>query len=195
MSIIAFSSAIGPVALQCILSEDHSSSIEITGNPIETGAEVNDHAYVRPKEVTLEIADGNAAAVHSALVAFQESRVPFVLVTGLRLYEDMLVQNINVFRDKDNFRILQGTIDLKQVIIVDTATAEGSETSSTNSNGSAKKAKSGGDKSRSAVTPSKSSANNSTTADRTSGTVTRGDTPAKTVAPSRNQSIAKSVFG
>ena len=60
MTVIAFSRAIGPVPINCILSEKHTSEVEITGNPIETGAEVNDHAYVKPKKVILEVADRNA---------------------------------------------------------------------------------------------------------------------------------------
>ena len=52
MTIIAFSKTIGPVPIDCILSEDHSSEVDITSNPIETGSEVNDHAFIRPKQVT-----------------------------------------------------------------------------------------------------------------------------------------------
>lgn len=202
MTIIAFSSVIGPVPISCVLSEDHSSTIEITGNPIETGAEVNDHAYIKPKEVTLDIADANAALTYNAIVRFQESRVPFYLVTGLRLYKDMLVQSIDAYRDKDNSKILKATIYLREVIIVSTATGSASSsgtTSSASSSGTGStggdKAKPGGANSRKAVTPSKQSATTPSVANRTSGTNTRGTVPAKTVAPARSQSLAKSIFG
>lgn len=196
MTVIAFSPAVGPVPLDCVLSEDHSSSIEITGNPIETGAEVNDHAYIRPKEVVLEIADSNAALTYNAMIAFQESRVPFYLVTGLRLYKDMLVQAIDAFRDKDNHAILKATVYLRQVIIVSTATGSASDVSGgSGASGGGTKAQPGGAKSRTAVTPSKQSANSDAVENRTSGKVTRGTVPAREVAPVKSQSIAKSVFG
>jgi hypothetical protein len=188
MTVITFSPSIGPVKLSCILSEDHDSTIEITGNPIETGAEVNDHAYIKPKSVVLDIADRDAAQTHAALVRFQESRVPFYLVTGLRLYKDMLVQSIQAYRDKDNHSILSATVTLREVIIVSTSGGSGS------SSGSKSSGKPGGTKSRTATTPSKASSTNQATADRASGTVTRGDTPAKQVAPAKSQSLAKSIF-
>jgi len=196
MSVIAFSSVIGPVPIGCVISEDHSSTIEITGNPIETGAEVNDHAYVKPKQVVLEIADSNAALTYNALVAFQESRVPFYLVTGLKLYRDMLVQAIDAYRDKDNYAVLKATVYLRQVIIVSTATSSSSQNSAgSGASGGGKKAQPGGANSRNSVTPSRQSATNTSTANRTSGTVTRGTSPSTQVQPARSQSLAKSIFG
>lgn len=203
MSVIVFSPAVGPIRLSCILSEDHSSSVEITGNPIETGAEVNDHAYIKPKQVVLEIADENAALTYNALVTFQESRVPFYLVTGLKLYDNMLIQAIDAYRDKDTNSILKATVYIREVIIVSTAVAtsstnNGTPGASSGGNSSAsggKKAKPGGKNSRKAVTPSKQSSANPVTADRAAGTVKRGDTPAKTTSPAKSKSLAKSIFG
>lgn len=195
MSVIAFSPVIGPVALSCIISEDHTSSVEITGNPIETGAEVNDHAYVKPKEVVLEIADASAALTYNSLVAFQESRVPFYLVTGLKLYKDMLIQSIAAHRDKDNHAVLTATVNLREVIIVSTSVSSSSRSSGgSGASGGGKKAKPGGNNSRTAVTPSKQSSADAATANRASGTVKRGDTPARAVPESKSQSLAKSLF-
>lgn len=196
MSVIAFSSIIGPVPIGCVISESHSSTIEITGNPIETGAEVNDHAYVKPKEVTLDIADANAALTYNAIVAFQESRVPFYLITGLKLYKNMLVQAIDAYRDKDNYAVLKATVYLREVIIVSTSTSSSSQSSGgSGASGGGKKAQPGGTKSRKSVTPSKASSANPSTANRASGTVTRGDTPARATPPAKSQSLAKSLFG
>src|SRR5690606_6989980 len=83
LMMILFSGAIGPVPVSVILKEDHKSSLGITENPIETGAKVTDHSYVEPKRLSLDFADENAAATYNALVRFQESRVPFVAVSGL----------------------------------------------------------------------------------------------------------------
>lgn len=178
--IIAHSPAIGPVKLDVVISEKHTSSIDITGNPIETGAEVNDHAYIKPKEVTLEIASSNASATYEALIRFQESRVPFYLTTGLKIYKNMLVQSINATRDKTNSRILFGTIDLKEVIIVSTGSATGGKSPS----GSP-----GGNKSTSARNPTAQSANNTATADRAANSVQTGDNPTSTVPEAKSQSL------
>lgn len=178
MTIIAFSRVIGPVPINCIISEQHASGIEITGNPIETGAEVNDHAYVKPKELTLEIGDNNAAETFNALVRFQESRVPFNIVSGFTVYEDMLIENIDATRDATFSRVLNATISLRQVIIVSTASTQ-SEPGSEPTKG--EKGQQGGKKSKSAATPK---AETTKIPDRAAQTVTTGDNPTATVPTS-----------
>ena len=187
MTIIAFSRTIGPIPINCVLSEQHTAEVEITGNPIETGAEVNDHAYIKPKQVVLEIADRNAALVYNALVRFQESRVPFYLVTGLSVYNDMLIQAIDATRDKTNSTILRATVTCKQVIIVSTGSAP-------SEGGSQPSGSPGGANSRGAARPSAERASNPTTATRAASTVQAGDNPTTAVAPARSQSLLSQAF-
>nr|QIG67151.1 hypothetical protein EVB34_046 [Rhizobium phage RHph_TM26] len=186
-NVIAFSRAIGPVPVSCIVSERHTSEVEITHNPIETGADVNDHAYIKPKEVVLEIGDASAAATFNTILQFQASRVPFYLVTGLTIYENMLVGSIDATRDKDKSSILSASVTCKQVIIVSTASAP--DDGSSHPSGQA-----GGKKSTGAANPSKQSATNAATGDRAASTVQAGDNPTSTVAPGKGQSILKQMF-
>lgn len=171
MSAILFSSSVGPVAVDCLISERHDSSLGITETPIENGSKITDHAYLEPKRVTLDIANYNAAASYQALVRFQESRVPFTLVTGLYVYQNMLVRRISADRDAETANILRATADLQEAIIVQTAYTE-----SSGDGGQA-----GGTKSTKAATPTKGIAKDSATADRATGTVQRGDAGSTTV--------------
>ena len=184
MTVIAFSRAIGPIPINCILSERHTSEVEITANPIETGAEVNDHAYVKPKQVVLEVADRNAAVMYNLLMRFQESRVPFYLVTGLTIYKDMLIQSIDAERDKTHSRILKARVTCRQVIIVSTGSAE-----SGGPGGSP-----GGNKSLGSSNPTQHSANNPTTANRVASSVQAGDNPTTSVSAPKTQSLLSQVF-
>ncbi|QIG74969.1 hypothetical protein EVC26_050 [Rhizobium phage RHph_I72] len=186
-NVIAFSRAIGPVPISCVVSERHTSEVEITHNPIETGADVNDHAYIKPKEVVLEVGDAAAAATFNTLIQFQSSRVPFYLVTGLTVYENMLISSIDATRDKDKASILSASVTCKQVIIVSTASAP--DDGSAHPSG-----QTGGKKSTGAANPSKQSANNSATADRAASTVQAGDNPTTTVPPSKGTSLLKQMF-
>ncbi len=188
MTVIAFSPNVGPIRFDCVLSEDHVSEIEITSNPIETGAEVNDHAYVKPKQVTLDVADSNAALVYNALVLFQESRIPFFMMTGLTLYRNMLIQSIDAHRDKDTARILRATIILREVVIVSTAVTPAGASGGTNS-------QAGGANSTGAVAPSATGSADTVTADRAAQTVSRGDTPSETVSSGSSGSLLKGLFG
>lgn len=174
MSAIAFSSVIGPVPISCVLTEKHESTLEITLNPVEFGADITDHAYVQPKRLTLDVADGNAAPTFNALVRFQESRVPFTIVSGLAVYRNMLVKSVDADRDATFSRVLRCRVDLQEIIIVDTAYAAAEPGSDAPQGG-----KPGGEKSTKAAQPAKGRAGDAATADRASGPVQRGDAPAK----------------
>lgn len=184
-----FSRSVGPVSVSCVLTEKHLSEIGITTNPIETGAEVTDHAYVMPKKLTLEIADKNATATFNALVAFQESRVPFYIVSGWAVYKNMLIRSIDATRDAQFSSVLRATIELQEVIIVSTAYAAGDFGSDGNSGGQP-----GGENSTQQARPNPTRSNDAATADRAAGTVQRGDNPTVTVPPAQSGSLLSGLF-
>lgn len=45
---------IGGIILDAVISETTSSTVRVTRNPVELGADINDHAIIEPKEYTLE---------------------------------------------------------------------------------------------------------------------------------------------
>lgn len=194
---ILFSGAIGPIPVSVVMTERHTSSLGITENPIESGAKITDHAYIEPKRLTLEFADANAAATYSTLVRFQESRVPFTCVSGLFVYQNMLIKSLDAHRDADTSRILDGKVELQEVLIVSTAytSTEGDSNSSNSSNsGKSKKGEPGGKKSTKSARPTKERATDSVTKDKASGTTMRGDASPTTTTPTENKSIASRMF-
>jgi hypothetical protein len=165
MVAIAFSQALSPLPLDVIISEKHTSELEITEIPIENGARITDHAFVLPKKITLDSASANAAAVYNALVAIQESRVPFTFVSGLFVYTNMLIKSLSAERDKTFSQVLRCTADLQEIIIVSTAYAADptGDSSGDPTNTSSSKLNS-------------TNAGDTATADRVTGTTLRGDT-------------------
>lgn len=184
MSAILFNHLIGPVAVSVVMRETHYSALGITELPIETGAKITDHAYVEPKKITLEFADANAAATYNALVRFQETRTPFVMVSGLYVYKNMLIRSLSADRDAQFSRVLTGKVELQEVIIVATAQA-----SAEGEGADGKGGKPGGEKSTKSASPTKERAGDAATADRASGTTMRGDAPSNTVPASQNKSL------
>ncbi|KUZ70668.1 hypothetical protein WI38_32920 [Burkholderia ubonensis] len=45
--------AIGTITLDVVTDESHTSDLEITENPVESGAEIADHAFLKPGEVVV----------------------------------------------------------------------------------------------------------------------------------------------
>lgn len=184
MTAILFSRTIGPVPIQCVVRELPSHRLEISRIPIESGAKITDHAYMEPKRVRLEAADSGGATVFNALAAFQESRVPFTVVTGLYVYTNMLIAELGALRDADWCWAWNGGVELQEAIIVDTAYAAAAP-------GASSDGKPGGANSTRSATPSPSRAGDAATADRASGTVQKGDAATK---PATNTSILRGLF-
>ena len=180
MSAIAFSPTIGPVFIDCVISERPESTLEITEIPVESGVRITDHAVVAPKRVTLDIANHNAAESFRALVEFQERREPFTLVTGLSVFNSMLIKSISTERDASFSTVLRAKIELQEIVIVETAYDPNA------SSGGAGKSKT-----RSA-TPTAGKASNPSTSDKSAQTVNNGDTGGS--APTaKNRSILSGI--
>ena len=184
MAAIAFNRAIGPVPIDVVITERHKAELAITEIPVENGVRITDHAFVLPKKITLDCASSNAAATYAALVALQESRLPFTLVTGLFVYNNMLIKSLNADRDATFSTVLKCTADLQEIIIVSTSYAADPTGEST---GDPTNTTSSKLNSETAADPA--------TADRISGTDFRGDTGTNTVPSGDDTSIARRLFG
>ena len=138
---------IGLIIPDVVISEKHSDTLEITEHPVEkptsagTGS-VSDHAYRRPSEVTMEVgfagggslldfADTSALGLrlglspsetYAQILDIQRSRVPFDVVTGKRLYNNMLIRAIEVTTDRTSENVLMAVLTLREVIITQTQT-------------------------------------------------------------------------
>lgn len=122
--------------------EHHQDVLEITDHPIEQGAKVSDHAFKQPSKVTIKFgfsnssmggtsgashsgsASGQVAAIYQALLGLQASREPFEIMTGKRLYQNMLMVELSVDTDKQTEHALMVTAVFKEVILVTTSTVK-----------------------------------------------------------------------
>jgi hypothetical protein len=180
MSAIAFSPTIGPVFIDCVISERPESTLEITEIPVESGVRITDHAVVAPKRVTLDIANHNAAESFRALVEFQERREPFTLVTGLSVFNSMLIKSISTERDASFSTVLRAKIELQEIVIVETAYDPNASSGSGNKSNTR------------AATPTAGKASNPATSDKAAQTVNNGDTGGNTPT-AKNQSILSGI--
>ncbi|EOY1421752.1 phage baseplate protein [Yersinia enterocolitica] len=131
---------IGLLVPSVIISEKHQDALEITEHPVEVGAAVNDHAYKRASEVTMEVGFAGGGSlldfvdtstiglslgkspeeVYQELRELQESRQPFDVITGKRKYSNMLIRGIEVTTDKTSENVLMCVLTLCEVIMSQT---------------------------------------------------------------------------
>ena len=127
---------IGGLYFQAILKEDHNSKLRITEHPVETGANIADHAFLEPQSLSIEIGMSDAAAYLSSsfigencsvdafttLKKMQASRQPLTVITRLATYQNMLIETLTSPVDFKNFRGMRATVGLREIITAATAT-------------------------------------------------------------------------
>lgn len=119
----------GGLQFAVVVEEQHEDKLTITEHPVEQGANVNDHAYVMPAMLTIRagVSDaggaGAAREMYEKLLDLMRKREPFDIVTGKRLYENMLLENVSTSTDSQSEHSLIVTAQCREVIIVRTQVA------------------------------------------------------------------------
>lgn len=128
----------GGLTFDAVFQEDHTSELEVTDNPVETGVSVTDHAYMKPLSVKISagvtntpmrslpgdpyglVGDNRAQKAFELLQLLQAKAEPIDAVTGLRIYRNMIVKSITTSQNKDTANSLVFTAELREVIIANT---------------------------------------------------------------------------
>lgn len=132
-TILVRSRSIGPFVANVTLEEHHEDRVAITETPVEQGAEITDHAYKRPARLSVRCGFSNSSLqaggnpfydqqIYAGFIAMQESLERIQVVTGKRVYNDMLVEGISLTTTEATESSLIMTVELRQVIFVTTQT-------------------------------------------------------------------------
>jgi hypothetical protein len=132
---------IGGIVVDCFVRESHQSRIKLTEFPIEVGANINDHAIILPKELEIQGVISNipsnyffsktssndfaagsslsrSASGFNLLLQLQQDREPINVVTGLRLYRNMVIVDIYADQTKETSGGAYFTCRFKEAIII-----------------------------------------------------------------------------
>ena len=124
---------IGTIFPDVTVREVHSDTNVITAHPVETGTPVSDHVFANPQviEIACGFSDstggyvGYSQDVYQEFLALRDTRQPFDVSTGKRLYQNMLFGEIAVVTDPSSEYALMVTARLQQVIISSTSGGDG----------------------------------------------------------------------
>jgi hypothetical protein len=122
------------------LRVDHTSKLNITQHPIETGANVSDHAFLEPAELVMEIGMSNSAksivngqfdssrsrsvTAFALLKELQAQRIPLQIHTRLCNYKNMLIESIVAPDDYKTQYSLKATVTFREIMIASTKTVK-----------------------------------------------------------------------
>ena len=121
-----------------VLKLNHERRLAITDHPVEEGANIADHAYLKQKVVSIEIGmsdvctdfiDGQFAqgftrsvSAFETLERLQAEREPISIHSRLATYENMLIENITAPDDYLTKNGLKATVFFREMIIAKTDT-------------------------------------------------------------------------
>jgi hypothetical protein len=119
--------AIGTLIPEIVTREIHTDETVITEHPVETGAPISDHAYIKPAKLEMQCRFSNSTAqsegfvqyVYQEFLALRAQLTPFDVMTGKRSYSNMLIEGLVVNTDEFTEYMLDIRVYLKEVILTD----------------------------------------------------------------------------
>jgi hypothetical protein len=136
---------IGTVTLDASISEQHTGNNEVTDHPVEEGVNIVDHVRPKPDTLKIEglvtntpmpeagapqfpvtVGDvtflskskfdaARAGTAYADLLALKENATLITVVTGLRTYDNMVIESLDVPRDARTGQTLRFSCSLKQI--------------------------------------------------------------------------------
>ena len=118
------------------VSTEHTAVV--TSHPVQTGANISDHMYLEPVQITMEIGMSDCMAsmvrgqwvgaytksisAYRKLCELQAARIPFTVLTRLNQYQNMVIRSISVNDDASTLYGLRATVNLQQLILANVTT-------------------------------------------------------------------------
>lgn len=134
---------IGGWFFDAFLRSTHTSRLEITQHPVQVGAALTDHAFLQPKELSMEIGMSDTAKslvsgqftggwsrsvqAFKVLQELQALRVPLQVHSRLGLYQNMLIEEITAPDDYTTLYGLRCTVLLREILVAQVRTVKISE--------------------------------------------------------------------
>lgn len=122
------------------LEVNHTHNSKITSHPVQSGANITDHIYVEPVELSMKIKMSDcmqslvkgqfvqsytrSVSAYNVLRELQKLRIPFDVTTRLEVYQNMVIETLSVSDDVKNLNGLEVDVALKQILVVSVKTVK-----------------------------------------------------------------------
>jgi hypothetical protein len=128
---------INDFAIDAAITEDHTFESEVTEHPVETGADITDHARAKPVQISLEgivsntpigaVADLRtegtlpSAEARALMRKIRDDREPITIVSTVRVYKNMMLLSLSESRSAETGEAYRFRATFKEVIFVTNA--------------------------------------------------------------------------
>jgi hypothetical protein len=119
---------------------NHTSRLVITEHPVQMGAALTDHAYLKPRELSIEVGMSDVATsfvpgqfsggysrsvtAFQVLKDLQSLRVPIQVHTRLGLYQNMLIEVLSAPDDHMTLYGLRCTVNFREILVAQVRTVK-----------------------------------------------------------------------
>jgi hypothetical protein len=141
---------LGGIAIQATIEEVLTDTMEVTQHPVQKGALISDHTYMRLPEVVIRCGWSNSqptsigasisaaaafaggqlsvhdyvSGIYSQLLQLQQNQTVFSIITTARQYTSMVLTSLVVNRDFRTSQALMVTATCRQVLIASLSSAQ-----------------------------------------------------------------------
>ena len=139
-SLVYLKTNIGGWFFDAFLRSTHTSRLNITQHPVQTGAALTDHAFLQPAELVMEIGMSDVAKglvpgqftggwsrsvqAFKVLKELQAVRVPFQVHSRLGLYQNMLIEELTAPDDFTTLFGLRCTVTMREIKVAQVRTVK-----------------------------------------------------------------------
>lgn len=128
--------SIGGITIDAYIQEGHRKAANVTNYPIENGSFIADHVIQRPDVISIQglvsksvlgtsaLSNSRILDTYEILTFLKELGLPITIVTGLKVYEDMVITNLDVNRTARNGQSLPFSLTAQKITIVQSQTAQ-----------------------------------------------------------------------
>jgi hypothetical protein len=131
--LILLKSNISGYFFDAVLRSEHHSALKITTHPVQSGANVADHAYVEPATLTMELGmsdvmpgiietqftdqSSRSISAFQVLRKLQADRMPLQVTTRLHTYKNMMLEELTVPDDYKTQFGLRATVRFTEILV------------------------------------------------------------------------------
>jgi hypothetical protein len=116
------------ISIDATTQENHGHALTLTDHPVEQGADITDHARIKPDVLSLDCCltdgaePGRSSAIYERLRLLQDNAVLLTVLTSLRQYENLVLESFSVPRTARDAGGVRFSASFKQVRLVQNKT-------------------------------------------------------------------------
>ena len=127
---------LGQIEFDVVVEEQFTQDSDAPAYPLEDGSTITDHIQLRPRVVRVtglvtnapivedEVGGNRALDAYELLQELRNAREPIEYTSSVEVFDDMVITQLSVPRDRRNYEVLRFTAELRETETVASSSVE-----------------------------------------------------------------------